>query len=292
VRGKTRLIPTLGGLVALLVLAGTSGAAARVGVGKMTVTPTRVSAGSTGNDLTFVFTADSSALSGQTLVDIPRGWTPPQQSNPGGAGYVEVQPSDCLSSTRITGIVGRRIAIATRCARRHTYRLLYHRATAPQLSADGYVFLTQTRPASTSKKVHFRPLGQHKQPVVRVRGAGAAGLFMTVTSIATAGVPFGATVRAIDPYGNNAADYAGTVTLSSTDPAASLAAPYAYGPADAAQHIFTGLVLRTPGTQRITATDSNGFSIQSGPITVSPFSGLYWASAFSGSAGISAQRRS
>jgi hypothetical protein len=48
---------------------------------------------------------------------------------------------------------------------------------------------------------------------------------------------------------------------------------YAYGPTDAAQHTFTGIVLRTPGAQRITATDSHGFTIQSGPITVSPFSG-------------------
>jgi hypothetical protein len=49
-------------------------------------------------------------------------------------------------------------------------------------------------------------------------------------------------------------------------------APYPYGPTDVAQHTFTGLVLRTIGTQRVTATDSHGFTVQSGPITVSPFS--------------------
>jgi len=95
---------------------------------------------------------------------------------------------------------------------------------------------------------------------------------MTVTSIATVGVPFAATVRAIDQWGNNAADYAGTVTLTSTDPAATLPGPYAYGPKDTAQHTFTGVILRTAGTQYITATDSSGLTIQSGPITVSPFS--------------------
>lgn len=270
-RGKNAriLLAALAALLTLLALAASSGAAGRLGIGKMTVTPNRVSAGSTGNELAFTFTADSAALSGQTIVDVPTGWSRPQRTSPGAPGYVEVQPTGCLSSTRILTIVGRRITIATACGRRDFYRLLYHRATAPQFSADGYVFLTQTRPASRSKKVVFRPLGPRKQPVVRVRGAGAAALFMTTTSVATSGTAFNATVRATDPYGNNAADYAGTVTLTSTDPAASLPPPYAYGPSDVAQHTFTGVILRTPGTQRITATDSNGFSIQSGPIAVS-----------------------
>jgi hypothetical protein len=254
----------------MLVLVSAGGAAVRVGVGKMTVVPTRVSAGTT-NELGFSFVADSAALRGTTLVDVPRGWSKPQQTDPAAPGYVELQPAGCVG-TRISGIAGRRIVIATQCPRRHLYRLLYHRAVAPLLSADGYVFLTQTRPANARKKTRFRALGPRKQPVVRVRGATAAGLFVTVTSIATAGVPFGATVRAVDQFGNNAIDYAGTVTLKSTDPAATIPPPYAYGPTDTAQHTFTGVVLRTPGTQRITATDSHGFTIQSGPITVSPFS--------------------
>jgi hypothetical protein len=254
----------------ILVLASAGAAAVRVGVGKMTVVPTRVSAG-TINELGFSFVADSAPLRGTTLVDVPRGWSKPQRADPSAPGYVELQPAGCVG-TRIAGIAGRRIVIATQCPRRHLYRLLYHRAVAPLLSSDGYVFLTQTRPASTGKRTRFRPLGPRKQPVVRVRGATAAGLFMTVTSIATVGVPFGATVRAVDPFGNNAINYIGTVTLTSTDPAATLPTPYAYGPTDTAQHTFTGIVLRTPGTQRVTATDSHGFTIRSGPITVSPFS--------------------
>ena len=134
-------------LVGVLTLAGSSGAAGRAGVGKMTVTPNRASAGSTANELVFTFLADSAALSGQTIVDVPRGWTPPQRTNPSGNGYVELQPAGCTSATRITAITGlRRIAIATECPRRHFYRLLYHHASAPLLSADGYIFLTQTRP--------------------------------------------------------------------------------------------------------------------------------------------------
>jgi hypothetical protein len=233
----------------------------------MSVVPNRVTAGST-NELSFSFIADSAPLSGTTLVDVPRGWTKPQQANPAAPGYVELQSAGCVG-TRIAGIASRRIVIATQCPRRHLFRLLYHKAAAPLLSADGFVFLTQTRPANAPKKAPFRPLGPKKQPVVKVRGAAQAGLFMTITSVATAGVPFGATVRAVDQFGNNAADYAGTVTLTSSDPLASLPEPYAYATKDVGQHTFTKLVLHTVGTQTVTATDSNGFTVQSPPIAVS-----------------------
>lgn len=250
----------------LLVLASATGAASRIGVGKMTVTPTRVAAGST-NDFTFVFTADSAALNGTTLFDVPRGWTTPQRTNPTAPGYVELQAGGCVGTT-ISKIAGRRVVIGTHCPRRHLFQLVYHRAAAPLISADGFVFLTQTRRAGAPKKVPFAPLGPTKQPVVKVRGAAQKGLFMTVTSVATAGTAFSATVRAVDQWGNNAPDYLGTVSFTSTDPAATLPAPYAYTSKDVGQHIFTGVVLRTAGTQTITATDSNGFKVTSGPIAV------------------------
>lgn len=250
----------------VLVLAAATGAATRVGVGRMSVTPTRVTAGST-NDLSFSFTADSAPLTGTTLVDVPRGWTKPQRTNASAPGYVELQSEGCVGTT-ISGIAGRRIVIDTHCPRRHLFQLLYHRAAAPLISADGFVFLTQTRKAGVPKKVPFAPLGPRKQPVVKVRGAAEKRLFMTVTSIATAGTAFSATVRAVDQWDNNSPDFAGTVTLTSSDPAATLPAPYAYTAKDVAQHTFTGIVLRTVGTQTITATDSNGFTVTSGPITV------------------------
>ena len=254
-------------LVALIFVS-TSGAAARVGIGRMTVVPTRVIAGTTANELSFAFTADSAPLKGTTLVDVPRGWSKPQQTNPAAPGYVELQSAGCVG-TRIAGIANRRIVIATQCPRRHLFRLLYHKAAAPLLSADGFVFLTQTRKASAPKKAPFQPLGPKKQPVVRVRGAAQAGLFMGITSVATVASPFGATIRAVDQFGNNAPEYLGVVTLTSSDPLATLPAPYAYATKDVGQHTFTGIVMRTVGTQTVTATDSNGFTIQSPPIAVS-----------------------
>lgn len=263
---RVRAVALCAGL-ALLLLASASGAATRVGIGRMTVTPNRVTAGTPNNELSFQFTADSAPLNGTMLFDVPRGWTKPQTASPAAPGYVELQPLGCVG-TRITGVATRRIVIDTHCPRRHLFTLLYHRAEAPQIAADGFVFLTQTRKAGAPKKAPFLPLGPQKQPAVKVRGAAQAGLFLGVTSVATAGTPFSALIRAVDQFGNNSNDYAGTVTLTSSDPAATLPAPYAFGTKDVGQHSFTGLVLRTPGTQTVTATDSHGFTVTSGPITV------------------------
>jgi hypothetical protein len=248
-----------------------SGAAPN-GIGRMTVAPTTLIAGTTGNEVTFTFIADRSPLRGQTVIEFPRGWSPPQRGNPSSPGYVEVKPGACDPSTRIVAVKTRRVTIATSCKLRRSYQLLYHKVTAPLLSADGYIFLVKTRSAK-GRNAKLRPLGRLKQPVIKVRGAPPAALFVGAPSVVTAGTAFGITVRANDAYGNNAYPYLATVTLASTDSAATIPAPYAYVPTDVAQHVFAGAVLRTPGTQRITASDSIGLSSQSGPITVVPPSG-------------------
>ena len=260
----TRITLLLAALVGAVPLAVAS-AAGPTGIGRMVVTPTTLTAGSTGNELTFSFTANRS-LTGQTIVDVPRGWSAPQRRNASSPGYVELKRGTCGGSTRITAIASRRLRIATACKRGHGYQLLYHKATVPTIAADGYIFLTQTR--SSGRKAKFRPLARSGQPVVKVKGGTATGLDLTLTNVTTAGTPFSVTVRAVDPYFNNAFPYGGTVTLTSTDPAATLSGPYAYQPTDLAQHTFTGVVLRTPGAQTITATDSSGLTKQSPPITV------------------------
>src|SRR5262249_35340916 len=68
----------------------------------------------------------------------------------------------------------------------------------------------------------------------------------------TAGTPATFTVTALDPYGNVATDYAGTVQFSSSDPQATL-------PADTTLTSGTGTfsaALLTAGTQSLTATDT------------------------------------
>jgi hypothetical protein len=252
-------------LVLVALAGGVASAAGSKGGGRMVATPAILIAGSTGNEVTFSFRA-SSSLNGQTIVDVPRGWTAPQKRNVSGAGYFELKRGTCGGSTRITSIARRRLTIATNCKRGRGYELTYHKVSVPTIAADGYIFLTQTR--ARGRKARYRPLSRSGQPVIKVKGALATGLDMTLTSVTTAGTPFGITVRAVDPWFNNAFPYSGTVTLTSTDPAATLTGPYAYQPTDLAQHAFTGLVLRTPGVQYITATDSNGLTKKSPPITV------------------------
>ena len=71
-----------------------------------------------------------------------------------------------------------------------------------------------------------------------------------------------------DDIANPVAVPGATVTLKSTDPTATLPGPYAFGPSDVSQHTFQGVTLRKAGTQRLTATDSNGLTEQGPPITV------------------------
>jgi hypothetical protein len=114
------------------------------------------------------------------------------------------------------------------------------------------------------------------------------------------------TVTALDPYGNVATSYSGTVVLTSTDARASfLPSSYTFTAADRGAHTFR-VTFQTIGSQTVTATDSGAkFSIQSGSTSVVPgiptaltataISSsqilLKWAGA-TGATGYSIQRRS
>ncbi len=101
--------------------------------------------------------------------------------------------------------------------------------------------------------------------------------FVVTTTFAKpdpAGTEGTVTVTAKDAYGNTvsagANSYRGTVDLMSTDSnAAGLPASLTFTATDAGTYTFTGVVLKTAGTQTITATDSVSSSIVgSGVVTV------------------------
>jgi hypothetical protein len=88
-----------------------------------------------------------------------------------------------------------------------------------------------------------------------------------------AGAPFDVTVTAVDPFGQAAVGYTGTVRFSSADPyGATLPADYTFLGADQGVHTFPGgATLYTAGTWDVTATDTGTGSITgSALITVSP----------------------
>ncbi|HEX4436509.1 MAG TPA: hypothetical protein VH061_06885 [Solirubrobacteraceae bacterium] len=93
-----------------------------------------------------------------------------------------------------------------------------------------------------------------------VQPAATAGFNVSTSasgSGAVAGTSHDVTVQAVDPYGNVTPAYQGTVEFGSTDKAASLPSEYAFQPAEAGAHKFSGgAVLKTAGTQTITATDT------------------------------------
>jgi hypothetical protein len=79
------------------------------------------------------------------------------------------------------------------------------------------------------------------------------------------------TVTALDPYGNEATGYTGTVQFSSSDARATLAAPCTFTAGEAGVHTFSA-TLNTAGTQSLTATDTATGSITGtqANITVAP----------------------
>jgi len=294
---RRALVPLLG-LALLLVPAQTPAAAP--GVGSVVVTPSRVAAGST-NTFKLTFTADTGPLQGQTLLDIPRGWSPPQAARLGLTGYVALAPETC-TGTKLVRVSGFRLTIATHCHRGQTFTVTYGPATASTLAADGYVFLTQTKPdvgvtatklikvktvVKTKKgkrktkltvkrvkyivKPTFRPLAPKKQPVVVVNGGPVDHLTLNAPTIATSGTPFSLTARAEDAYGNPASGYTGTVSFSSSDPSAFLPTPYQFTTTDSGAKTFGNVILRATGTQTITVSDNAGRVDPSNAITVYSF---------------------
>jgi hypothetical protein len=99
------------------------------------------------------------------------------------------------------------------------------------------------------------------QAAVTVSAGIQTGFAVTAPGSTTAGLSFGVTVRAVDAFGNTVTTYGGTVHFSSSDIQASLPMDYTFMGADAGVHTFSGVVLRTSGTQTVDATDTVNSSL-------------------------------
>jgi hypothetical protein len=87
------------------------------------------------------------------------------------------------------------------------------------------------------------------------------------------GAPAGFLVTAKDPFGNTTTAYRGTVNVTSSDPKAAFdPTSYTFTAADNGQHAFSA-ILRTLGTQTVTATDAANSAIKgSQSVVVTPAS--------------------
>src|SRR5262249_54231543 len=97
----------------------------------------------------------------------------------------------------------------------------------------------------------------------------AASLFIVAgfPSPTVSGDSHNFTVTAMDPFGNVATGYTGTVNFTSSDPVAILPANYQLLPGDAGVQSFTA-TLKTKGFQSLTATDTVTPSITGSQINI------------------------
>jgi hypothetical protein len=98
--------------------------------------------------------------------------------------------------------------------------------------------------------------------------ASASAFLLSTPDTVQAGVPFDVTVTALDPFGQVAVGYNGTVTFSTTDPDPGVVLPadYPFTADDGGAHTFTDTgqgetTLITPGDQTVTGTDTTDNSI-------------------------------
>ncbi|MFL5914456.1 MAG: S8 family serine peptidase [Gaiellaceae bacterium] len=125
-------------------------AAASSGAGTMTVSPTSANNNSAGNTLTFTFTspggnAGDFASGSQLSLDIPTGWTAPQNSNSGNPGFVSVTAGTCAAS--LASITGSTILVNQTCQRTNSFTISYANAQASRAQGSN-VFLTKTKAGS------------------------------------------------------------------------------------------------------------------------------------------------
>ena len=129
--------------------------AADDGDGMMSVSPSVVFPASTNNDFTFQFTNNSSNFAGSSklTLTIPSGWTDPQESTSGDAGFVTIANSTCLDgpsngNTDITVALNVVTVNINDCDNGNSFDLQYNNVTAPV--AGSYTFTTKTSDGSTT----------------------------------------------------------------------------------------------------------------------------------------------
>jgi hypothetical protein len=106
---------------------------------------------------------------------------------------------------------------------------------------------------------------------ITVTPAAASHLAVSAPAGSTAGSQFSVTLTARDPYNNTATGYTGTVHFTSTDGQASLPGDYTFTVTDASVHAFGGVILKTAGSQTVTASDTVSRVIKgSAAVVVSP----------------------
>ncbi len=120
-----------------------------------------------------------------------------------------------------------------------------------------------------------------------ITNAPANQLLVTASGAAIAGIPSGVVVSAFDPYHNQALDFQGTVTFTTTDPCAQLLGSHTFASADAGTFSFS-VTYQTAGVQIITAQGPNivGMAQQATIVSPAPMQALVLGGIADGPAGM------
>ena len=152
----------------------------------------------------------------------------------------------------------------------------YTFTTGTKVSDNGvHVFATTVKPALTFKTAGKRWVRATDTAKATITGVQIVVVTpnvaktLTVSSILDpypAGSKHSVKVTAVDAYGNVAVGYTGTIHFTTSDPAAGVPSDFTFGAADKGAHTFAntlspGLVLRTPGSQWVRATDTGHATI-------------------------------
>jgi hypothetical protein len=215
------------------------------------VAPEVLSADSTDEALRFTFTAGSN-LRGTLAVTVPAGWSAPQVDDDQGAGRVTVAPGGCrqMGAPAISGEGPWTVSVDVDCNTGRSMTLVYGAGGAllPAPTAGDYTFTT----AFTGDRADAIAV----QPMVRVVPGAATALTLSHVDTATAGVATDVSLLVQDQFGNRVTGYTGTVSLTSTDPEATVPDPVVFGPTDAGEVTLSAAVThRTAAAQTLTASD-------------------------------------
>jgi uncharacterized delta-60 repeat protein len=127
----------------------------------------------------------------------------------------------------------------------------YSRADAVGVAVQPNGRIVATGSIYTSAIPRIGVAGYEGDPV------GATRFEVNAPAEVTAGQSFDVTVSAVDDNGNVVPDYAGTVTLSSTDPLAPALGSHTFTTADGGVFTFSSVQLFTAGPQSLFADDGN-----------------------------------
>ena len=128
-----------------------------------------------------------------------------------------------------------------------------HQSTITVTAKDAY---GNTATGYTGTVTFTSTITGGQYPITVTPAAAATLVVSGLTTPRTAGTAGTITVKAVDAFGNTATGYRGTVHFTSTDTKALLPANYTFTAANAGTHTFSGVTLKTAGTQVIRARDT------------------------------------